>query len=156
MFRPVLLGLLICLLPLPVWAADSPKPDPKAKPKEAGRIDPKQFKTVCDTADVIVVGKAYAILTATLDSEPPTPVYTSAKLESKGLKFLKGREKLGSKATTSVTDAFDELAQPAETLMDKPVLAAFKWDGKSLKLMMLSELHPADAAMIAEKYPEAK
>ena len=155
MFRLALLGLLVCLS-VPLSAADSPKPDPNAKPKEAGRIDPKQFKTVCDTADVIVVGKAYVILTATLDSEPPTPVYTSAKLESKGLKFLKGREKLGSKATTSVTDAFDELAQPAETLMDKPVLAAFKWDGKSLKLMMLSELHPADAAMIAEKYPEPK
>ena len=152
MFRIALLGLLVSALTL--TAVDVPKPVGKAK--EAGQIDPKQFKTICETADVIVIGKTFALLTAELDSEPPTPVYTSAKLESKGLKFLKGREKLGSKATMSVIDAFDELAQPAESLMDKPVFAAFKWDGKALKMMMLSELHPTDAAMIAEKYPEAK
>lgn len=150
MFRRASLGLLICSLTL--LAADGPKP----APKEAGQLDPKQFQAICESADVIALGKAYAILTATLDSEPPTPVYTNAKLDTKNLKFLKGREKLGDRPTGRVTDAFDELGQPAVTLMDKKVLVAFKWDGKELKLTLLSVVNAVDLAMIREKYPEAR
>ncbi len=151
MFRRAFFGLLIASLAIAVAAAEPPMPA-----KESGLIDPKQFQAIADKADVIVLGKAYAILTGTLDSEPPTPVYTTAKLESKGLKFLKGREKLGSKPTELVTDAFDELGQPAETMMNKTVVAAFKWDGKSLKLALLSAVNTADLAVIIEKYPDAK
>ena len=97
MFRRASLGLLVCSLSL--WAADAPKP----AAKEAGQLDPKQFQAVCTGADVIVLGKAYAILTGTLDSEPPTPVYTTAKLQTKNLKFLKGREKLGDKVADAAT-----------------------------------------------------
>ena len=151
MFRPVWLAVLVCSLTQPLSAADVPKSI--AKGKEAGQIDPQQFKTVCETADVVVLGKAFAVLTGTLDSEPPTPVYTNAQLETKGLKFLKGREK---QTANRVADAFAALAQPAETLMDKPVLVAFKWDGKNPKLMMVSAVNAADLAMIVERYPEAK
>lgn len=75
MFPRTCLGLLVCSLPL--LAIDVPKPVGKAK--EAGQLDPKQFKAICESADVIVVGKTFAILTAELDSEPPTPVYTRSR-----------------------------------------------------------------------------
>ncbi len=150
MFRRASFGLLVCTLTL--MAAEGPKP---AAP-EAGQLDPKQFKAVCESADVLVLGKAYAILEATLDSEPPTAVYSTAKLETKNLKFLKGREKLGDRPTGRVAEAFDELGQPAVTLMDKKVLVAFKWEGKVLKLTLLSAVNAADLAMILEKYPEAR
>lgn len=150
MFRRAFFGLLVSSLSL--LAADAPKP----AAKEAGQLDPKQFQAVCAGADVIVLGKAYAILTGTLDSEPPTPVYTTAKLQTKNLKFLKGREKLGDKPSARVEDAFEELGQPAVTLMDKTVLVAFQWDGKNLKLKLLSTVNATDLALILEKYPEAK
>ena len=131
--------------------AQAPKPIP-----EAGKVDPKQFQTICDTADVVVIGKAFAIKTGELDSEPPTPVYTTAQLETKGMKFLKGREKVGGKPESRVADAFAELAQPAELLMGQSVIVAFKWNGKEPKLLMLSATNAADAGMILEKFPGAK
>ncbi len=135
--------------------AQAPKPAPKPIP-EAGKVDPKQFQTICETADVVVIGKAFAIMTGTLDSEPPTPVYTTAQLETKGMKFLKGREKVGGKPESRVADAFAELAQPAELLMGQSVIVAFKWTGKEPKLLMLSATNAADTGMILEKFPGAK
>lgn len=154
----MLLRILITLFlaAIPLFAVDGQKPVAKDKEKEPGQLDPKQFQAMCDKADVVVIGKAYAILTATLDSEPPTPVYTTAKLDAKSVKFLKGREKLGDRPTARVTDTFDELAQPAASLMDKPVFAAFQWNGKELKLKLLSPLNATDHAMITEKFPAAK
>ena len=136
--------------------ASAEAPKPAAPPKEAGQVDPKQFKTVCETADVIVVGKAFAVLTATLDSDPPTPVYTSAQLETTGLKFLKGREKVGPRPESRVADAFAELGQASDLLMGKTLIVAFKWDGKNPKLVMLSATDAGDLGMIFEKYPAAK
>jgi len=138
--------------------AQPPKPaDNKATPaKEAGQVDPKLFKSICETADVVVIGKAFAVKTGELDSEPPTPVYTNAQLETKGLKFLKGREKVGGRPETRVADAFAELGQAAALLMGKTVIVAFKWDGKNPKLLMLSTTNAADLGMILEKYPDAK
>lgn len=152
MFRIALLGLLVSTLTLA--AVDVPKP--VGKEKEAGQLDPKQFKTICETADVIVVGKTFAILTGELDSEPPTPVYTVAKMETKGMKILKGREKVGARPESKVADAFEELSQPAESFIAKTAIVAFKWEGKTPKLLMLSVLNPTDLALIIEKYPEAK
>ena len=142
--------------------AQTPKPaDPKAPPKaapakEAGQVDPKQFKEICEKADVVVIGKAFAIKTAELDSEPPTPVYTTAQIETKGMKFLKGREKVGGKPEARVAEAFAGLSQAAALLMGKTVIVAFKWDGKAPKLMMLSITNATDLGMILEKFPDAK
>ena len=152
MFPRTCLGLLVCSLPL--LAVDVPKPVGKAK--EAGQLDPKQFKAICESADVIVVGKTFAILTAELDSEPPTPVYTVAKIEARGMKILKGREKVGGRPESKIADAFEELSQPAETFMGKTVIVAFKWEGKTPKLLMLSVTNPTDLALIIDRYPEAK
>ena len=152
MFRIALLGLFVGSLTLS--AVDVPKPVGKAK--EAGQIDPKQFKTICESADVIVLGKSFALLTGELDSEPPTPVYTVAKIETKSMKILKGREKVGARPESKIADAFEELSQPSETFKDKKVIVAFKWEGKTPKLLMLSVLNPTDLALIVEKYPEAK
>ncbi len=133
--------------------AQAPKPTPA---KEAGQVDPKQFQAICDKADVVVVAKAFAILTGELDSEPPTPVYTNAQIETKGMKFLKGREKVGGRPESRVADAFAELSQAAALLMGKTVVVAFKWDGKNPKLLMLNVANGTDLGMILEKYPEAK
>ena len=132
-------------------SAQAPKPD-----KVAGELDAKSFRMICEKADVVVVAKAFATKTGELDSEPPTPVYTNAQIETKGMKFLKGREKVGGKPESRVADAFAELSQAAALLMGKTVIVAFQWDGKNPKLLMLNVANATDLGMILEKFPDAK